>query len=93
MFDHVAPLLPAGALAALPPPLATAAFDPSLPFALTTPNLHPAAALSGTAQPVVLALAVGVGGGIAMNHAKKKPTLSDYELGLEAETPAHDAQG
>ena len=55
MFDHVAPLLPAGALAALPPPLATAAFDPSLPFALTTPNLHPAAALSGTAQPVVLA--------------------------------------
>lgn len=55
MFDHVAPLLPAGALAALPPPLATAAFDPSLPFALTTPNLHPAAALSGTAPPVVLA--------------------------------------
>ncbi|MCA9449155.1 MAG: hypothetical protein KC931_18700, partial [Candidatus Omnitrophica bacterium] len=39
------------------------------------------------AAAVVLALAVGVGGGIAMNHAKKKPTLSDYELGLEAETP------
>lgn len=54
MFDHVAPLLPAGALAALPPPLATAAFDPSLPFALTSPNRHLAAALSGTAHPVVL---------------------------------------
>lgn len=55
MFDHVTPLLPAGALAGLPPPLATAAFDPSLPFALTSPNRHPAAALSGTAHPVVLA--------------------------------------
>lgn len=55
MFDHVAPLLLAGALSALPPPLATAGFGPSLPFALTSPSRHPAAALSGTAHPVVLA--------------------------------------
>lgn len=55
MFDHVTPLLPAGLFAGLPPPLATTAFDPSLPFALTSPNRHLAAALSGTAQPVVLA--------------------------------------
>lgn len=54
MFDHVAPLFPAGALAGLPAPLATTGFDPSLPFALTSPNRHPAAALSGTAHPVVL---------------------------------------
>ena len=55
MFDHVAPTLPAAALAGLPPPLATAGFGPSLPFALTSPNRQLAAALSGTAQPVVLA--------------------------------------
>jgi hypothetical protein len=55
MFDHVAPTLPGGVLAGLLAPLATAAFDPSLPFALTSPNRHPAAALSGIAQPVVLA--------------------------------------
>ena len=55
MFDHVTPMLPAGALAGFPAPLATTGFDPSLPFALTSPNRHPAAALSGTAQPVVLA--------------------------------------
>lgn len=55
MFDHVTPMLPAGALAGFPAPLATTGFDPSLPFALMSPNRHPAAALSGTAQPVVLA--------------------------------------
>ena len=53
MFDHVAPTISAGVRAGLPPPLATAAFDPSRPFALTTPNRHSAAALSGTAQPVM----------------------------------------
>lgn len=55
MFDHVAPTLPACALAGLPAPLAKAAFDPSLPFALALPNGYPAAALSGAAHPVVLA--------------------------------------
>ncbi|MFM7333725.1 MAG: DNA repair protein RadC [Tabrizicola sp.] len=54
MFDHVTPMLPAGALSVLPPPLATAGFDPGLPFALTSPNRHLAPALSGAAHPVVL---------------------------------------
>lgn len=55
MFDNVAPMLPAGALAGLPALLATAGFDSSLPFALTSPNPLPAAALSGTGRPVALA--------------------------------------
>jgi hypothetical protein len=54
MFDNFAPTISAGVRAGLPPPLATAAFGPSLPFALTSPSRHPAAALSGTAHPVVL---------------------------------------
>ena len=54
MFDHVAPTLPAAALAGLPPLLAIAGFGSSLPFALTSPNRQLAVALSGTAQPVVL---------------------------------------
>jgi hypothetical protein len=55
MLVHVAltsPMLPPTGLpvASLP-----ASFSPDHPFTLTYPNVNPAAAMSGTAQPVVLA--------------------------------------
>lgn len=55
MLDHVAltsPMLPP---AGLPVAFLPASFSPDRAFALTLPNANPAAALSGMAQPVVLA--------------------------------------
>lgn len=54
MLDHVtltSPMLPTG----LPIAFLPASFSPDHPFALTLPNANPASALSGMAQPVVLA--------------------------------------
>ncbi len=45
------------------------------------------------AAALILALAVGIGGGIAMDQSKQKPKLSDHELGLEIEQPTQDAEG
>jgi hypothetical protein len=55
MFDHVtqvAPVLPPNSL---PVAFLSASFSPDHPFALTLPNANPVAALSGMAQPAVLA--------------------------------------
>lgn len=55
MLDHVtltSPMLPP---TGLPIAFLPASFSPDHPFALTLPNVSPAAALSGMAQPVVLA--------------------------------------
>ncbi|MDQ1850653.1 DNA repair protein RadC [Gemmobacter fulvus] len=55
MFDHVplaSNMLPP---TELPVAFLPSSFSPDQPFALTLPNVNPAAALSGMAQPVVLA--------------------------------------
>jgi hypothetical protein len=55
MLDHVtlaSPMLPP---TGLPFAFLPASFSPDHPFTLTLPNVNPAAALSGMAQPVVLA--------------------------------------
>jgi len=45
------------------------------------------------AAALVLALAVGIGGGIAMDQSKQKPKMSDHELGLEIDQPTQDVEG
>ena len=54
MFDLPFPAQPIAFSASLPPMFASIAADARLPFALTTPDRNPGAALSGTAQPFVL---------------------------------------
>jgi hypothetical protein len=52
MLEHVTPILP---LTGFPVAVLTESLSPEHPFALTLPSSNPAAALSGMAQPVVLA--------------------------------------
>lgn len=39
------------------------------------------------ATALILALALGIGGAIAMSNTKSKPALTDYELGIEVVAP------
>lgn len=55
MLDHVTLASPMMPPSGLPVAFLPASFSPDHPFALTLPNANPAAALSGMAQPVVLA--------------------------------------
>lgn len=55
MLDHVTLTSPMPTPTGLPGAFLPASFSPDHPFALTLPNASPAAALSGMAQPVVLA--------------------------------------
>ena len=45
------------------------------------------------AVALVIALAVGVGGGILVNNTKQRPKLTDYQLGIEMEHSSQSAQG
>ena len=54
MLDHSFPALTPAFPIPLPPVFANTAADASLAFALTTSDLSPAAAMSGTARPLVL---------------------------------------
>jgi hypothetical protein len=54
MFDHSFPALTAAPLIVLPPIFANTAAETRLAFSLTTPDHSPGAAMSGTAQPLVL---------------------------------------
>lgn len=55
MLDHVALASPMLQPSGLPVAFLPSSFSSDNPFALTLPNANPAAALSGTAQPVILA--------------------------------------
>lgn len=55
MLDHVTPASPVLPSTGLPVAFLPASFSPDHPFALTLANASSAAALSGRAQPVVLA--------------------------------------
>jgi hypothetical protein len=74
MFDHSFPAPTAAPLIVLPPIFANTATDTSLAFVLTTPDRRPGAAMSGTAQPLVLdrfgTLAEAIRGAIALAEQK-----------------------
>lgn len=45
------------------------------------------------AAALIIGLLLGIGGGIAKSNVKVHQALSDYELGLDVQTPAADSEG
>jgi len=45
------------------------------------------------AAALVLALALGIGGGIAMSQHKVRPVLTDHLLGIQVDPPSQNAAG